>query len=189
VRLFKCLSLINRKWNDNFVIPVEGMELSPLLPRPLNGLLYQPWMMIEDDDECIAVGRMLCRGNWSTLRKPAPVLICPPHILPDLIRAQTWATMVRSQPLTAWAIAQPWQPFIVFGIFLYILNSNSRWEILTKCRTIWRYHYANIFMKHYYVETYNSKEETSKTVSDIFHVLAGYINRNLWQPHINELHN
>jgi hypothetical protein len=34
------------------------VELSPLLQRPLFGLLYQPRMMM-DDHECRAIGRML----------------------------------------------------------------------------------------------------------------------------------
>jgi hypothetical protein len=44
--------------------------------RPLIGLLYQPRMI--DDDECEAFGGMrIGRGNRSTRRKSAPVLLCP----------------------------------------------------------------------------------------------------------------
>jgi hypothetical protein len=38
---------------------------------------YQPWMI--DDDECGAFsGMRIGRGNRSTQRKPAPVLLCSP---------------------------------------------------------------------------------------------------------------
>jgi hypothetical protein len=47
--------------------------------RPLFGLLYQLWMVDDDDDECGAIGGMLGKGNGSTRRKPAPVLLCPPR--------------------------------------------------------------------------------------------------------------
>jgi hypothetical protein len=42
-----------------------GVEQSSLLLRPLNGLFYQPRMMI-NDDECGAAGGMFGRGNLST---------------------------------------------------------------------------------------------------------------------------
>jgi hypothetical protein len=43
-------------------------------------LLYQPGMMMKDD-ECGAVsGMRIGRGSRSTRRKPAPVLLCPPQI-------------------------------------------------------------------------------------------------------------
>jgi hypothetical protein len=43
----------------------EDTILHPLLIRSLNGLLYLPRMMINDDD-CGTVGGMLGRGNRST---------------------------------------------------------------------------------------------------------------------------
>jgi hypothetical protein len=71
--------------------------------QPLFGPLYQLRMM--DDGECGAVGGMSGRGNRSTRRKPAPVLLCPPQIPLDLIRARTQDAMVGSRQLTAWATA------------------------------------------------------------------------------------
>jgi hypothetical protein len=55
-----------------------------LVHRPLLALLYQHWMM--DEDECGAVGGMIVRRNRSTRRKPASVPLCPPQIPHDLIR-------------------------------------------------------------------------------------------------------
>jgi hypothetical protein len=66
---------------------------------------YQPQLIA---DECGALGGMrIGRGNRSTWRKPASVLLCPPQIPHDLTWAQTRATEVGSQRLTAWAMAQP----------------------------------------------------------------------------------
>jgi hypothetical protein len=49
------------------------VRLGPLGTAATTGLLYQPWM-IDDDDECGAVGGMTVgRGNRSTRRKPTPV--------------------------------------------------------------------------------------------------------------------
>jgi hypothetical protein len=46
------------------------------------GLLYQPWMI--GDDDCEETGVMeVGRGNRSTRRKPAPAPLCPPQILHD----------------------------------------------------------------------------------------------------------
>jgi hypothetical protein len=58
--------------------------------KPLFGLLYQPQMM--DDDECGAVDGIICKGNGSTLRKPAAAVpLCPPQIPHDLTWARTRA--------------------------------------------------------------------------------------------------
>jgi hypothetical protein len=41
--------------------------------------------MIDDDDECGAVGgKRIGRGNRSTRTKPSPVPLCPPQIPYDL---------------------------------------------------------------------------------------------------------
>jgi hypothetical protein len=48
----------------------------------------------DDDDECSAIGGMLGTRNTSTLRKPAPVPLCPPQIPHDLTRARTQAAAV-----------------------------------------------------------------------------------------------
>jgi hypothetical protein len=39
--------------------------------------------------------------------KPAPVPLCPPQISHDQIGARTWAAVVGSQRLTAWATVRP----------------------------------------------------------------------------------
>jgi hypothetical protein len=66
------------------------------------GLLYQPRMV--DDDECGPVSGMIRKGNRSTLRKPAPVPLCPPQIPYAVTRALTLAASVGSQRLTARAM-------------------------------------------------------------------------------------
>jgi hypothetical protein len=48
-----------------FVSWLGGVELSPLSLLPLNDLLFQPRMMM-NDDECGAVGVMLGKRNRST---------------------------------------------------------------------------------------------------------------------------
>jgi hypothetical protein len=52
------------------------------------------------------IGEMIGRGNRSTWRKPAPVLLCPPQTR-HAAQMQTWATAVGSQQLTTGAMAQP----------------------------------------------------------------------------------
>jgi hypothetical protein len=82
-----------------------GWDWVHLVRQPLTGLLYQPWMT---DDERGAVSEMrIGRGNRSTQRKPAPVPLCPSQNPHDLTWAQTQATAVESQRLTAWAMAWP----------------------------------------------------------------------------------
>jgi hypothetical protein len=39
--------------------------------------------------------------------EPIPVPLCPPQIPHGLTRDRTWASAVRSRPLTAWAMARP----------------------------------------------------------------------------------
>jgi hypothetical protein len=46
------------------------------------------------------IGGMIGRGNRSTRRKPAPVLLCPPQT-PHAARTRTRAAAVGSQRLTA----------------------------------------------------------------------------------------
>jgi hypothetical protein len=48
------------------------VRLSPLCTSTTVCMLYQPWIM--DDNECRTIGGMLGRGNRSTRRKPTPVL-------------------------------------------------------------------------------------------------------------------
>jgi hypothetical protein len=62
-----------------------------------------PAPVVYDDEE---IGGMIGRGNRSTLRKPAPVPICPPQT-PHATRTRTRAAAVGSQRLPAWATARP----------------------------------------------------------------------------------
>jgi hypothetical protein len=60
------------------------VEPSPILLRPFIGLLYQPWVICDDD--CGAVDGMNdWQGKWNR-RKPAPVPLCPPQTPHDLTR-------------------------------------------------------------------------------------------------------
>jgi hypothetical protein len=63
------------------------MEPYLLFLRPLNGLLYQPRMMTNDDGG--AIDGMLGRGNQGIQRKPAAVPLWPPQIPHDLTRPRT----------------------------------------------------------------------------------------------------
>jgi hypothetical protein len=58
--------------------------------------------MIDDDDDCEAIGGMrIGRGNLSTRRKLAPVPLCPQQISHDLTRARTLADAEGNRRLTA----------------------------------------------------------------------------------------
>jgi hypothetical protein len=59
-----------------------------------------------EDGELLG-GMKICRGNRSTLRKPAPAPLCPPQIPLDQTRDRTRAAAVESQRLTASAMARP----------------------------------------------------------------------------------
>jgi hypothetical protein len=65
-----------------------------LVHLPLFGLFYQLWMM--DDNE---FGMKFGHGDWSTLRNPALVSLCPPQISHDLTWEWTQASAVRSRRL------------------------------------------------------------------------------------------
>jgi hypothetical protein len=57
------------------------MKLSPLGTAATIGLLYQPQLIDDDDDDCGVNGGMrIGRGNRSTRRKTAPVPLFPPQI-------------------------------------------------------------------------------------------------------------
>jgi hypothetical protein len=61
------------------------------------------------------------RWNQSTLRKPAPVPLCPPQIS-HAVRTRTRAAAVGSQRLTAWAMARP---------STYVYNSSNYYRRVT----------------------------------------------------------
>jgi hypothetical protein len=71
-----------------------GIQLSPLGTAATTGLLCQPRVIM------MIGGMMIGRGNRSTRRKPAPVLLCPPQT-PYAARTRTRAAAVGSQRLTA----------------------------------------------------------------------------------------
>jgi hypothetical protein len=62
-----------------------------------------------DYDDGEICGKMIGRGNRSTQRKPAPMLLCPPQS-PHAARTRTQAAAVGSQRLTALATAPPCPP-------------------------------------------------------------------------------
>jgi predicted secreted protein len=78
-----------------------GGDWVHLVCQLLFDLLYQSLMIA---DEC---GMRISNGNWSILRKPAPVPLLPLQILHDLTWDWTRASMVGSQRLTAWYMAWP----------------------------------------------------------------------------------
>jgi hypothetical protein len=53
-------------------------------------------------------GMRIGRGNWYTLRKPAPVPLCPPQIPYDLTSDRNRAAAVGSRWLTACAMVRPY---------------------------------------------------------------------------------
>jgi hypothetical protein len=57
--------------------------------RPVFGLLYWLWMI--DDDERVAIGGTIDRGNRNTRGKPGTV---PPQIPQDLTRVQAQVAVV-----------------------------------------------------------------------------------------------
>jgi hypothetical protein len=76
-----------------------------LVRRPITGLLYQPRMI---DDECGVVGGMrIGNENRSTLRKPAPMPLCPPQTPHYLTWARSRAAAVGNRRLIAWVMAWP----------------------------------------------------------------------------------
>jgi hypothetical protein len=77
-----------------------GWDWVHLVHWPLTGLSYQPQMV---DGYGAFGGMRIGRGNWRSWRKPTPVPPCPPQIPHDL----TWATVMGSWQLSAWAVAWP----------------------------------------------------------------------------------
>jgi hypothetical protein len=67
--------------------------------------VYWPIVPATDDGYCVEIGGMKTgRGNRSTRRKPAPVLISPPQIPHVLTRARIRTAEEESKRLTAWAL-------------------------------------------------------------------------------------
>jgi hypothetical protein len=120
-----------------------GVKPSPLLLRPLTGLLYQPCMIMNDD--CGAVSGI---NDWQ--RKPKhsvktwPVQLCSPQTLHNLSRARTRVTVVGSRRPTASTTARPcmyvrsWTGFIrplhcdLLRSFVLIMASSEE-----ACGVVW----------------------------------------------------
>jgi hypothetical protein len=73
-----------------------GVQLGPFGTAATNRPIV-PALGDYDDGE---ISGMIGRGNRSTQRKPAPMLLCPPQT-PNAAWTRTWAAMVGSQRLTA----------------------------------------------------------------------------------------
>jgi hypothetical protein len=73
----------------------SGVQLGPLGTVATNRPIV-PALGDYDDEE---IGGMIGRGNQSTQRKPAPMLLCPPQT-PHAVQTHTQAAMMGSQQLT-----------------------------------------------------------------------------------------
>jgi hypothetical protein len=79
-----------------FGIVGGGVQLGPLGTAATN----RPIVPAPGDYDDGKIGGMIGRGNRSTRRKPAPVLLCPSQT-PHAARTRTRAGMAGSQRLTA----------------------------------------------------------------------------------------
>jgi hypothetical protein len=79
-----------------FGIVGGGVQLGPLGTAATN----RPIVPAPGDYDDGEFGGMIGRGNQSTWRKPAPVLLCPPQT-PHAAQTRTRAAVVGSQRLTA----------------------------------------------------------------------------------------
>jgi hypothetical protein len=73
----KSVTILSKQYEHSRILRFfyfsHGVRLSPLGTAATIGLLYQH-QMIDDDDDCGAIGGMkIGRGNRSTRRKPTPV--------------------------------------------------------------------------------------------------------------------
>jgi hypothetical protein len=77
-------------------IVVSGVQLGPLGTAAIN----RPIVPAPGDCDDGEIGGMIGRGNRSTRRKPASVLLCPPQTS-HAVRTRTRAAAVGSQRLAA----------------------------------------------------------------------------------------
>jgi hypothetical protein len=75
-----------------------GVQLGPLGTLAINRPIVPTPGDYEDGE---FGGMMIGRGNRTTGRKPAPVLLCPSQIPHDLTGRELWPPRLGSQPLTA----------------------------------------------------------------------------------------
>jgi hypothetical protein len=73
-----------------------GVQLGPLG----TAATHRPIVPASGDYDDGEIGGMIGKGNRSTLRKPAPVPLCPPQT-PHAARMRTRTAAVGSQRLTA----------------------------------------------------------------------------------------
>jgi hypothetical protein len=71
-----------------------GWDGVHLVCRPLFGLLYQ--LRMTGDERGEVCGMRIGRGNWSTMKNPAPVPLSLPQITHDLTWDRSWAAAVES---------------------------------------------------------------------------------------------
>jgi hypothetical protein len=95
--------------------------------RPLISLLYQPRMI--DDDERGAVGGMsIGRGNRSTLRKLAPVPLCPPQIPRDLTWVRNRTAHCGKPATTCLSYGTTWAELLLAFPQFHVLICECRWS-------------------------------------------------------------
>jgi hypothetical protein len=114
-----------------------GQDWIHLVLRPLFGLLYQPQIIDDDDDDCGAIGGMRI-SSWhrSTRRKPASVPLCPLQIPHVLTRARTRTAAVGSRRVPAWAMALTWS--IMEFAYLYYRKYTVNYFLSKFCPTfVW----------------------------------------------------
>jgi hypothetical protein len=80
-----------------YVLNWYGVQLGPLGTAATNRTIVSA---PGDYGDAEVGGMTIVRGNRSTRRKPAPLLLCPPQI-PHAARTRTRAVAVGSQRLTA----------------------------------------------------------------------------------------
>jgi hypothetical protein len=97
-------ALLMRRWVIGliFVIGIVEVQLGPLGTAAAN----RPIVPAPDDYDNGEIGGIIVRGNRSTLRKPAPVPLCPPQTT-HAVRTRHRTAAVGSQRLTSWATARP----------------------------------------------------------------------------------
>jgi hypothetical protein len=93
-------------------------------------------------------GMKIGRGSRSTRRKPAPVPLRPPPIPLDQTRARTRGAVVRSQRLTAGAMAQPHMYVFTFypNLSSEAIGKNQR----VKRRPLFRFNRKQLISAVYY---------------------------------------
>jgi hypothetical protein len=131
-----------------------------LVRRPLFGLLYQPWMM--DDDECGVIGGIIGRGNQSTLKKRAPVPLCPPYITYDLIRTRIRVSAVPSRRrLTTWVTARPYSRcfWVALNCLVRAISTLLLFHAQLHCIAL-----ENLISAEYFIQISNQSMETQTKI-------------------------